>query len=51
MTFQSQILAGIPDTLPQKKAYDLSVNHAPKTQSHSLSGGNKTGTQKCIAVF
>jgi urocanate hydratase len=33
MTFQSQILAGIPDRLPQKKTYDLSVNHAPKRKA------------------
>ncbi|GGG56231.1 urocanate hydratase [Bizionia arctica] len=30
MTFQEQILEGIPENLPQKKSYDPSVNHAPK---------------------
>lgn len=30
MTFKDQILAGIPAELPEKKSYDLSVNHAPK---------------------
>ncbi len=30
MTFQDQILQGIPNELPSKKTYDPSVNHAPK---------------------
>lgn len=30
MTFQEQILQGIPDYLPEKKEYDFSINHAPK---------------------
>ncbi len=28
--FQKEILAGIPDELPQVKEYDKSINHAPK---------------------
>ena len=28
--FQEDILAGIPAILPEPKAYDTSVNHAPK---------------------
>jgi len=28
--FQKEILAGIPDELPQPKPYDPSINHAPK---------------------
>ena len=28
--FKNAILIGIPDVLPQKKAYDTSINHAPK---------------------
>lgn len=28
--FQREILAGIPDELPEMKAYDASINHAPK---------------------
>ncbi len=28
--FQKQILAGIPDILPEPKPYDPSINHAPK---------------------
>ncbi len=27
--FQKQILAGIPEVLPQAKAYDAEINHAP----------------------
>ena len=30
MTFQEEILLGIPDELPQVKAYDPDINHAPK---------------------
>ena len=30
MTFKEQIQQGIPDILPNKKEYDLSINHAPK---------------------
>lgn len=30
MTFQEEILAGIPAELPEVKAYDLNINHAPK---------------------
>ena len=30
MTFQEDILAGIPAELPEPQAYDTSINHAPK---------------------
>ena len=30
MTFKEQIKQGIPDILPTKKVYDLTINHAPK---------------------
>ena len=30
MTFQEEILAGIPATLPEAKPYDTEINHAPK---------------------
>jgi len=30
MTFKQQIKQGIPDTLPPKKEYDPTINHAPK---------------------
>ncbi|MDA1209534.1 MAG: urocanate hydratase [Bacteroidetes bacterium] len=33
MTFQEEILLGIPDILPPLKAYDPEVNHAPKRKS------------------
>ena len=28
--FQKEILAGIPDELPEVKPYDTTINHAPK---------------------
>src|SRR5690554_1513150 len=30
LTFQEQILEGIPDQLPEPKPYEVNVNHAPK---------------------
>ena len=30
MTFKERILEGIPNTLPQPKVFDESINHAPK---------------------
>ena len=30
MTFQEDILSGIPDTLPEPRPYDTSVSHAPR---------------------
>lgn len=30
LSFQEQILEGIPDELPEKKDYDTEINHAPK---------------------
>ena len=33
MTFQDEIIAGIPSKLPSVKAYDPEVNHAPKRKA------------------
>lgn len=33
MTFQEEIIQGIPDILPEPKPYDPKVNHAPKRKS------------------
>ena len=33
MTFKDQILEGIPKLLPKPKAYDSSINHAPKRKA------------------
>ncbi|MCM1502663.1 MAG: urocanate hydratase [Bacteroidales bacterium] len=30
MTFKEEILAGIPENLPEPKGYDCNINHAPK---------------------
>ena len=30
MTFQEQILQGIPSVLPNPKSYEAEINHAPK---------------------
>lgn len=51
MTFQAQILAGIPDTLPQKKTYDLSVNHAPKRKAILSPEETKLALQNALRYF
>ena len=33
MTFKEQILEGIPENLPAPKAFDASINHAPKRKA------------------
>jgi len=33
LTFKEEILEGIPEVLPPKRAYDSSYNHAPKRKS------------------
>lgn len=40
LSFKDQIVKGIPDQLPEVKAYDQSVNHAPKRKD-ILSGAEK----------
>lgn len=30
LNFKNEILEGIPSVIPQAKAYDKSINHAPK---------------------
>ncbi len=40
LSFKDQIVQGIPDQLPEVKAYDQSVNHAPKRKD-ILSGAEK----------
>ena len=44
MTFQEEILAGIPAELPEVKPYDTQINHAPKRKDIL------TGEQKVLAL-
>jgi urocanate hydratase len=48
--FKNQILQGIPDTLPEKKAYDATGNHAPKRKD-ILSRRKKTCCTQRTPVF
>ena len=47
MTFQEQIVEGIPSILPQPKVYEPHINHAPK-RKEILSPAEK---KLAIAVF
>src|SRR5574344_1745011 len=51
MTFQEQILEGIPSYLPPKKEYDLSVNHAPKRKDILSEEGKKLALKNALRYF
>ena len=51
MTFQDQILEGIPDILPTVKPYDLSINHAPKRKDILTFEEKKLALQNALRYF
>jgi urocanate hydratase len=51
MTFQEQILEGIPIYLPPKKEYDLSVNHAPKRKDILSEEEKKLALKNALRYF
>jgi urocanate hydratase len=51
MTFKEQIQLGIPDLLPNKKAYDLKVNHAPKRKEILNSNEKKLALRNALRYF
>ena len=51
MNFKKQILLGIPDELPVKKGYDLSVNHAPVRESVLTSEEKKLALRNALRYF
>src|SRR5574344_283530 len=51
MTFQEQILEGIPSYLPPKKEYDLSVNHAPKRKDILSEEEKKLALKNALRYF
>ncbi len=51
MTFQEQILEGIPDKLPQPKAYDVSINHAPKRKDILSDKEKKLALKNALRYF
>ena len=51
MTFKEQILEGIPDILPQPKAYETEINHAPKRKSILSDEENKLALRNALRYF
>lgn len=51
MTFQEQILQGIPNELPPKKIYDESVSHAPKRKDILTQEEKKLALKNALRYF
>jgi urocanate hydratase len=51
VSFKEQILQGIPDELPPLKAYDASVNHAPKRKDSLTSDEKKLAVRNALRYF
>jgi urocanate hydratase len=51
MTFQEQIKQGIPSILPQKKEYDLAINHAPKRKDILSAEEKKLALKNALRYF
>ncbi|EAQ38571.1 urocanate hydratase [Dokdonia sp. MED134] len=51
MTFQQQILEGIPAVLPTQKEYDPAINHAPKRKKILSPSEEKLALQNALRYF
>lgn len=51
MTFQEQIAEGIPAILPQPKAYDSTINHAPKRKEILSDDEKKLALKNALRYF
>ncbi|TYB75781.1 urocanate hydratase [Bizionia myxarmorum] len=51
MTFQEHILQGIPDNLPEPKAYNPDINHAPKRKSILTDEEKKLALRNALRYF
>lgn len=51
MTFQEQILQGIPDQLPNPKPYDPAINHAPKRKEILTPDEKKLALKNALRYF
>lgn len=51
MTFKDQILEGIPDSLPQVKTYETSINHAPKRKDILTDEEKKLALKNALRYF
>jgi len=51
LAFKDQILEGIPETLPEPKPYDASINHAPKRKSILSTEEEKLALRNALRYF
>ena len=51
MTFQEQIIQGIPSVLPQPKTYELEINHAPKRKEILSEDEKKLALRNALRYF
>ena len=51
MTFQEAIVEGIPKALPQKRAYDPSLNHAPRRKAILSAEEQKLAIRNALRYF
>ncbi len=51
MTFKEQIQQGIPEQLPEAKAYDSSINHAPKRKEILSTEEKKLALRNALRYF
>lgn len=51
MTFKEQIKQGIPTTLPPKKEYDITINHAPKRKEILTDEEKKLALRNALRYF
>ncbi len=51
MTFQDQLLQGIPNKLPNPKTYDASANHAPKRKDILSSSEKELALRNALRYF
>lgn len=49
--FQKEILAGIPEVLPEKKPYDTTINHAPKRKDILTSKEKELALKNALRYF
>ena len=49
--FQKEILAGIPDELPEVKPYDPTINHAPKRKDILTKAEKKLAIRNALRYF
>ena len=49
--FHRELLEGVPDNIPSKKAYDLSINHAPKRKDILSKDEKKLALRNALRYF